>query len=173
MRPRFRINAPIAAAFTLLLLVPSAAHAGGTAIYAGAGPRFSSGETATVGGLRLTYEIESLLSFAIEVDAYLSAPEPSAPMDFAGGQAGLTVDLPIPGPITPELGLGLGLVKLLPERHGVSDSVVTINGELALRASLGPVKLRAAWTTPLWAEDEPLTARALDSQLVFSLGVGF
>ncbi|TNF23787.1 MAG: hypothetical protein EP329_26590 [Deltaproteobacteria bacterium] len=170
---RSRILAPIAAALVALSLAPTEAHAGGTALYAGVGPRFSSGDTATVGGLRLTYGIESLLSFAVELDAYLSAPDPAAPMDFAGGQAGLSVDLPLPGPITPELGLALGVVKLLPERHGLADSVITVNGELAIRAALGPVKLRAAWTKPLWAEDEPLAKRALESQLTFSLGVGF
>ncbi|PKN56085.1 MAG: hypothetical protein CVU56_18055 [Deltaproteobacteria bacterium HGW-Deltaproteobacteria-14] len=164
--------APLAVAL-LSVLVPAFAHAGGTALYAGAGPRFSEGDTATVGALRLTYEVEAQLSLAIEVDAYLSAPATSSALDFAGGQAGLLVDLPIPGPITPELGLALGLVELSRVRHGLDDTLFTINGEIALRAALGPVKLRAAWTTPLWTEDEALTSRALDSQLVFSLGVGF
>lgn len=164
--------APLAVAL-LSMLLPTFAHAGGTSIFAGVGPRFSDGDTATVGALRLTYGLEPLLSFAIEVDAYLSAPATSSALDFAGGQAGLSVDLPIPGPITPELGLALGLVKLSRDRHGLDELLFTINGEIALRVALGPVKLRAAWTTPLWAENDLRTSRALDSQLIFSLGVGF
>ena len=163
---------PIPLLVVLSLWVPSIAQAGGTALYAGAGPRFSTGDTATVGGLRVTYGLEALLSLSIELDAYLSAPPPATAMDFAGGQLGLSVDLPIPGPITPEIGVGLGLVKLIPARHGASDSILTINGELALRAALGPVKLRAAWSMPLWAQDHALAARAIDSQLMFSLCVG-
>jgi len=156
---------------TLASAAPAAAA--GVSVYAGVGPRFSAGDTEAVGALRATFELESLLSFAIEADGYLSAPDPGAPLDLAGGEAGLVADLPLPGPLTPEIGLAVGLLRLTPERHGIDRSLLTVNGELALRLSLGPAKLRVAWTAPIWVRDEALASLALDSQLTFSFGFGF
>ena len=174
MRGRRRDGRWIGAALALSLLISGStpASASGASVFAGAGPRFSSGETAAVGSLRATVGLESLLGFSIAIDGFLTSPGTASTFDFAGAEAGLLVDLPVPGPLTPELGLVLGLVRLSPERHGADESLLTINAEIGLRAALGPVKLRAAWMKPLWSGDAGLAERAITSQLMFSLGVG-
>jgi len=165
------LRAGLATILALALLAPAPAMAE-TAIYAGAGPRFASGETSAVAGLRLSVDVAPLIAVAVELDGYLSAPGASSVLDIAGGQAGLVLALPVPGPVTPEVGLALGWVKLSAHRHGIDDSLAALVGELALRGSFGPVKVRAAWTRPIWSESAPLVERGITSQLMFSLGFG-
>lgn len=168
MRPRHL--APVALSI-LLLVAPAAATAGGTSVFAGAGPRYCAGETAALGALRASFGLESVLSLAVQVEGYLDGAEPTTALDFAGGQLLLVAALPVPGPLTPELGLGVGLLSLSPERHGTDEDLLVLNAELALRAALGPVALRLAWSLPVASRDEALAARAFEGQLLLSLGV--
>src|SRR5690606_22605166 len=121
---------------------------------------------------RLSIDMQAVLALTLELHGFLDAPGRAEALDFAGGQAGLTLNLPIPGPIAPDAGLLVGLTNLSPERHGVDDSVITINGEVGLRLSLGLARVRVALTVPLWSADEALSDRSMTSQLMFQLGVG-
>ena len=159
---------------TLGLVAAPGLAAAEVSLYAGAGPRFSSAPTTAAGSIRGAFGLGNLLSASLQVDGYLSgAGGAESGMQFAGGQLGLIAEVPLPLPITPEVGVGLGLVKLSPERHGVDDSVATLNGEVALRGSLGPVRIRASYTHSLWSADLARSAQAMTSQLMFQAGFGF
>lgn len=155
------------------LLTAAPASAETAALFAGAGPRFASGETLGVGALRLDVDLASLLRLGVELNGYLSGEGGAQALDFAGGQALLVAAIPLPGPVTPEVGAGLGLVRLDAARHGVDESLFTVNLELAVRASLGPVALRVAWTRPVWTRERAMVDRGLESQLTFALGAAF
>ncbi len=156
------------------MLIPASAAAADldASVFAGAGARFCAGDTSTIGSLRGVFEVAPLLSVAVGVDGYLDAPRPDSHIAFAGWQAGLQVELPVPGLLTPELGLAYGRVNLLEDRHGVDATVALVHAEIALRGDLGPVKARLAWAQPVWSADAGTSERGLQSQLTFSLGVG-
>ncbi|MCA9518984.1 MAG: hypothetical protein KC635_28815 [Myxococcales bacterium] len=172
-RAPLTVIASFVACSLALSLAPSAS-AETASLFAGAGPRFASGDTLGVGALRLDVDVESMLRVGFELNGYLSgAGDEGRALDLAGGQVLLMAAIPLPGPVTPELGAGVGWVSLDEARHGVDDSFFTVNVELALRASLGPAALRVAWTRPVWTRHRDMVDRGLESQLMFSVGVGF
>lgn len=152
------------------LLAPFASAS--TAVFLGAGPRFSSQETEAIGALRVHIPIEAMFALTIELNGFFDGGVGDS-MSFAGGQAGLIFEVPVPGPVTPEIGLAMGLVDLESKLHGVDESLFVVNGEIGLTMGLGPIKIRGAYTLPLWSENEALTSRSIDSQLIFSMGAGF
>ncbi len=156
-------------AVTIMILSSGAALAE-TSLFAGAGARMSDSGTSAVGAVRASFGVAPLVSLAGELHGYFGGPKDAPQVDLAGGHLGLVADLPIPGPIDIELGGNLGYHAMSVLRHGIEDSALTLNLEVALGMGLGPADLRVSYNHAVWALSPDTAAQAMTGQLLVAIG---
>src|SRR5690606_10169057 len=144
-----------------------------TGLYLGVGPRFSSVGTDTTGVVRLVMGLESMFHLALDGYGYLSGPGARDGTPFAGGGPAPLLRPPLPGPFTAELGVGVGVANLTPERQGVDDLRSYWNGEVGVGFSLGPVRSRVVYQRVFGSPTGARVGAALTSQLTVMLGLAF